>query len=600
MAETQSPVLSDKTVVVQASTPPPEPMIDPKVKHGQALFSTDLGLRPPRVLTGPPKTWPPVIVRSNMLHDVVQSAQYWREKYPHTYHCYFPDLGYDIHDLFDNVDIHIYTPEFCQQLLYFITMDNATRAHHYAVEWAQQNPERVHIVATDIYDEKDPLSLVDKIFINGEVNEYGRTFLWHVANIMRHGMLAHLKKQQLKSSAANVGAAAKASGNEAGKSDLKTKPAVEQKSSIAVEDKQPKPKPAARKHTRRFLIEECKKLTKYTESFRQPPFGQSVTAQPFVPPITVYGPRMGFQNQAPVLPMGGPGNMQSPHMDQPPPRRPRGRSGRQSSSSYGHPMPHPSWAENIPLPLTGGQQSRSAIQSPRFQPQAPLLPSSTNIMSPMIPSVYLSHSAVMSPPQPMPYGFQPGIATLSHNHTFAGPGVRGMPIGDITNNTQHPFNSDAHMNRRSSRAEKPPELYNPYGNEKPDFADIPAQGRRGPRNSFSNPLVRSRKYSSAYNRTNGTYAPDRGDSSTMPSGGYQPDFAYAASAPYSISDPTRGCGDTWVGSKNDFVNMLVVFEVPQYASPEKIQNFFEQQTGIKLQRVRAQQDRVGKPIAYLQ
>lgn len=154
------------------------------------MFSTDLGRLAPRKLQGPPYT--PVIVRSDRVQDVVTAAQLWLKKYPVQYLCIFPQSGWQIGDLWDEQDIHLETESFCKEVLKFIERDNYIRARDYAHQWSKTYPERLDVVGADmsvLYDPNDHLSIVDKIFVNGEMDLYPRIFLWHVAHNMRTAML---------------------------------------------------------------------------------------------------------------------------------------------------------------------------------------------------------------------------------------------------------------------------------------------------------------------------------------------------------------------------------------------------------------------------
>jgi hypothetical protein len=154
------------------------------------MFSTNLGRRALRRLQGP--SHPPVIVKGNKIHAVVAAAGIWRNKYPYQYMCIFPQGGWQIGDLWDEEDIHIDTESFCKETLCFIERDNCVRAQKYAQDWSKMHPERLPIVGGDmseLYDKANPLSIVDKIFINGETQKYPPIFLWHVAHMMRGAIL---------------------------------------------------------------------------------------------------------------------------------------------------------------------------------------------------------------------------------------------------------------------------------------------------------------------------------------------------------------------------------------------------------------------------
>jgi hypothetical protein len=137
--------------------------------------------------------------------------------------------------------------------------------------------------------------------------------------------------------------------------------------------------------------------------------------------------------------------------------------------------------------------------------------------------------------------------------------------------------------------DRQPNLYNPYGAERPDFSDIPAhRARRNGRGSFSNQTTgRGRKFST------GSYGRNNYASPPVPSTAYTPEMPpypyggpgpndvepfpafhdyrqpvepqqYDAPAPlHDISDPIRGCGQTWIGPENQTVRQLWVQRLPQ-------------------------------------
>lgn len=180
-----SPAHLDTTVIVIR----PEPT-KPQLNRGSAIFSTNLGSRPQRKLCGPCRM--PVIARSDRIRDIVAAAGFWRDKYPYQYFCIFPGRDWKIEDLWDEEDIHLETNNFCREVLRFIERDNCVRAQQYSQEWAQLYPERLSILGgnmTKLYDTHDPLSVVDKIFINNERQFYPPVFLWHTAHIIRKAML---------------------------------------------------------------------------------------------------------------------------------------------------------------------------------------------------------------------------------------------------------------------------------------------------------------------------------------------------------------------------------------------------------------------------
>lgn len=165
--------------------------LHPQSGHGLAMFSTDFGKRPKRKLQ--PLLGVPVIARSDMVRDVVAAAGYWRNVYPYFSLNIFPRSEWTIHDLWDDEDIHFETEDFCKALLQFLERDNVVRAQKYSQEWTMMHPERLPTIGGDmaeLYDNSNPLSVVDKIFVNHEWRTHPPVFLWHVAHMIRGAMLA--------------------------------------------------------------------------------------------------------------------------------------------------------------------------------------------------------------------------------------------------------------------------------------------------------------------------------------------------------------------------------------------------------------------------
>lgn len=585
-ASHHSPAVSDKTVVPAvtdhpaASTSPHEqkqnaPEIVPMPHTNQAVLTTDLGRQSYHPAPGPPG--PPLVVRSDKMQGVADFAQRMFANSREQYLGYFPECGWTIYDLWDSVDIAIDSPPFLEEVLKYITFDNVHRMRAYAVEWSEKNRDRLDFIGgdlTSVYDPNDHLAIVDKIFINGEMNAYPRIFLWHVAHFMRTGMMNVALKKQAMATATNV----KANDNHAGKTALNSKPVAEPTSKAAEEENQPRPETTPgsghrktnRKKTRPTRKKELTDLPELVTPSEVIPLVQpSIVAPNAAPPPVIPSTPATLQIQSPQAPqaapaqppyrgyqthpsgfgMGGPAPMLSPHMNPANLRNPKGRNPRQGSSSYNQPMPPQVWMENYPAPPISGHQSRqpsgamSVMQSPRFNAPIPMAQPMMNPTNSMMP--YHQNPSMMSssmPPGQMHYGpmngpimhpgmMQPQSAPFSASPMeFAmqnyphGPSVpRGMSIGDMTNNPQYPYNTPpshvdqrAGMNRYGSQTNKQPGLFNPYGAEKPDFGMIPGQpgNRKAARNSFSNNTAgRGRKFSNGSHTrlTYGQYNFDRGD-----------------------------------------------------------------------------------------
>jgi hypothetical protein len=695
-----SPPLSEETVVASphAASPPPEPLSErvsvsepqkvdeqlPMPHLNLALFSTDGGQHEPRKLTTP-AYWPPVIVRSNGMQDVVEYAARWRQKLPNQYHCIFPGCGYHITDFWDEHDIHLDNPHFLEDVLKFIKHENLHLARQYAVEWATKNRERLSVVASDdIYDPRstspwgtkcllkkpkyylgsisqgfasrlcspllhpsqepftdfvpsslDPISCVDKIFINGETEKAPRPFLWHVANIMRTGMLNAAAKQQAANSAANAGEAGKAVGSDARKSDPKAKagPVAEKKAIVVAEEKQPKPGPTPgsgpRKPQSLLLIPTSCKLTVTPEMLGQPPLAVPGSNQ-FPPENYPYLPQNAVMPSRPVPPSSagmsmGPPTVSSPQVYPAVLRNPKGRNARQGSGSYNQAMGPPGWVENMPhaqqpRQFSGGMPN---MHLPAFQGPPPMGQHQMNPMAgppPFSPRLAMASQSI---PQNLPY--MPGPqGTMHAPGMFGSPGMGPMPpnfapvgpMGDMTNNGRFPpevndprMGPRPPMNRRNSRV-----LFNPYGSERPDFANMTTQpnGRKGNRSSFSNGASggRNRNFShGSQNRPNNFPYDNHPAPPNAPRINGRPlELPYPVNAPPDLpvkeeDDPTvigdrvRGCGDGWIGPENDFVTHLIMFQA-QGISDRELFEFFGR-VGPSPSSVKFTEDKKHNPIAYI-
>ena len=578
-ASQSSPAASDKTTIVSAPDHPA--WQKPKPSHTFTVSEYLVtGQKPPRpksqpihTSAGPPL--PPLVVRSDKTQGVVDHARRLFENSPARYLCFFPQCGYTIYDAWDSHDIHIDSAEFLTEVLTFITRDNVYRAQTYAHEWSQKNRYRLDFIAGEVprmYNSNDPLSIIDRIFIDGETQSYPREFLWHVANIMRTGMVNTALKPQgttAGDTAQNVG---RLDDNRAGNDSLDINLAIDVKPNITAEEKKTRPETnhssgaskTIRKNSRPSRKKELTEPPDIVPPIRGPLIVSSSTAPAFVqPPPTTHPTQTppfvpsqpapkGYPNQPAGYAMEGPPNTLSPHMNASSMRYPKGsRNARQGSgsTSYNQPPPHQGRIENHPTVSMSGNQPRrlsgamSATHSPRFTAPLPMgihpimNPGNPMMPFPQHPAMTLPHMAPgqisygtmsgslmhpsLMPSQSMPYGGSP-MEFVQQNNPYGPPFPWGMQIGDMKNNLQHPYNAppqriEQHSgtNRRMSYTNKQPGLFNPYGAEKPDFGTIPPQqgSRKAGRNSFSNPAGRGRKASlSSYNRPGyGQHPFDRSD-----------------------------------------------------------------------------------------
>jgi hypothetical protein len=626
----QSKGVSDDTVT-PAAAPEPKPHSGPSLtapsQAGLAIFSTDLGRRPKRDPPGPP--YAPVIVVSDKVRGVVDFARSWQAKYPKQYLCFFPYCGHNIHDLWDNADIHLHSPGFLQEALKFITQDNVMCARNYAIQWSINNRERLHVVAEVEYHPAQPLAIVDDIFVNGETDEFPREFLWHVAHMMRYGMCEVAVKKKAVPSEAVAGTVAKVADSNASKLNLQTGPAAEHTSKAIPGNTRlpmaPNSGNVLRKRTGRANIRN-NKLTVSLEIDRQ---SHMMTQAPipvhdtFTPQIPMQPHRHGYQPQVPMYPVTGPANARP--MNVPPPRTGKTRNYR--SSSYSQAPQQPGWLENMPM-VHPGQQSRqtsgtmSSMTSPQVHHQIPVGP-------PMGGSGF-HMGTMMSPPQvaahmhPYQAPFQPGMqmgprgAPMEFQQGYHGNhiGQRVVSIGDMTNsapsfNTNLPHNDpNRPRHRRDSRTDRqPPRLYNPY-KEKPEFANIPFQSRqrKGSRNGpsqISGDQPRGRRQSSSSGVPQylgpGSFEPAMSSGEMFRSGWGQAPNAADVHHPdplsVDLSDPLRGCGPDWIGPENTAVRELIVFEIPSTVKEEDLIAFFRQNAGVEVFSVRLKTDKNEKYLA---
>lgn len=186
LTQPTSSALSDKALIES-----PVSSNGDKKSRGSAIFSTGLGRRAPRGFQQPGFFQP--IARSDMVMDVVVGAGHLLREYPYQYMEVFPQQGWKINDLWDDHDIQTEGEGYFIELLGFLERDNVVRAEKYACDYAHKYPERLNLIGGDIaglYDKTNPLSIVDKIFVNGESRDFPPVFLWKVAHVLRTNMLA--------------------------------------------------------------------------------------------------------------------------------------------------------------------------------------------------------------------------------------------------------------------------------------------------------------------------------------------------------------------------------------------------------------------------
>ncbi|KAF2036337.1 hypothetical protein EK21DRAFT_84032 [Setomelanomma holmii] len=630
-----SPVDSDKTVVAHPREDPAEQAIMPDPGGSRrALFSTELGTRPPRDLHGPP--FPPVIARSNKVQDVVQAAKMWREKFPLHALGIFPDSGWTIEDLWDATDIYMDTPQFCQDVLNFIARDNFWSARKYAEDYAKANPKRVVEILGQksmegIYEPANPLAIVDKIFVGKDIDVRPRQFLWHAANIMRSTMI-QVQQQQKTSAAVKSNAASSTTDQQA--------PSATEDVSTASQAEPPIVNGSAgcpagsvlqglSKTNRKKIRSRPQTLTSSTEpsggtahSPSAPALPLAAPAQPTQLPLSQRVPSYGPPQQNPYQgqPMGPvisgmpSSGLMSPSMHVPALRNPKGRIG-YGIAPYTQHMPSGAYTENSSRGPSGGYSSRppsgnaSAISSPHMNP-AVMSVVQPGMVHPQalqqFPQAYPPMSPSAFAAQPYHAGFAPGRGMMNGQqvHMPSHPSqpiyaqqvvnnrnFRGKSIGDVTNNLYYtnympPQNMDSLQptNRRNSFYNVNSVLFDPYNGTRPAFND-PNSGRKYARGNYTDQSGRPRRSSGQDNRLRtSSYGTDRPDGNSGNGNRYHDHRPGKANMVDDLSitgNSLAGCGQNWIGPSNREVNELFVNDLPEDVRPEEIRAMFLHEIGIE-------------------
>ncbi|KAF2872989.1 hypothetical protein BDV95DRAFT_363440 [Massariosphaeria phaeospora] len=628
-----SPADSEKTIVAtQRSTtdkelenfePTPSPA-------APAIFSTDLGRRAKRDPPGPP--YSPVLVRGNIVDGVALTASKYRNKYGRQYHCIFapgivPSGRFTIHDLWDRHDIHLDSPGYLEEVLRFIMKDNEVRVDNFALEWSEKHRDRVALLAGDmttIYDRNDPMAIANNVFDEDTLKEWPRVFLWHVAHRCRTVLLEVSQQQQTTAAAVPV--------SDVGMTDRERLLATEPNPNAVVDNEQATLATTSSTRPQASLPTQDPASAVLPTGLprgyvQQGPTGYLAPGR-LSPQSSNYGPAQaprGYQPQYGGYAAPGLGPLTaSPQMNPPMLRNYRGRSARStSSSSHNQPSPF-SWHENHPMQPAHQPRQFSgpipAAHSPRYPPPPslaphpgmapPMLHPSTGVPPfPPGPSMMAPQAAgnlMPFPPmmgqgmmQPLDMYGQPSMDP-DHQTYFQGPpNVRGTYIGDMTNNMQYTgqYGGPSHRPeqlRRGNQPNRPTALYNPYGAENPDFANVPTtyMGKRNGRNSISNGAGRGRKFSvgansrPSHNQTN----VDRGDHIATHNGNRHTEqpkkkVSYGAVDNTIVNDEVRGCNEKWMAPGNDYITHLWIGEVPLGVSIEEVRGMFAREAGVEAIKV---------------
>ncbi|KAF2629709.1 hypothetical protein BU25DRAFT_272384 [Macroventuria anomochaeta] len=605
---TTSPAGSDKTL-----TPPrlrSTSNVEPQLGGGSAMFSTDLGRRAPRRFQSPP--YAPVLVRSDIVRDVVTAAGYWRSKYPHQYLCIFPRAGWQIGDLWDKEDVHRETEPFCKEVLRFIERDNCVRAQNYVQDWSKLHPERLPIVGgdmTELYDKSNPLSVVDKIFVNEERRQYPPIFLWHVAHIMRTTMLT-VKGAKLPVKKPSVPERLDTGHKDPVAHGTAPIPATVEGTAIL---------PVASSTTATSSTHVVNPAASMSGQQPIPAWHSDRTSPPFLSdappahgrfadPIEGGGYTETVGHMMPGVPgheVGGPNAAHSGlHV-------PRNRSARSASGTYNQTVPSGLYVENMPRAPSGHGPRQHAntipmTQSPRFnQAHMTLNHPMVKIHHGIIP--FAHEQARMTPgmiagqahaPGVMHPGMMPPHAmqnpSMTHGYSRQPSGLQSTPyagpMGDVTNMHYSPGMPSQNIDPRhpgdrrfSQQHGNGSALYDPYEGSNPAFRTVGySNGKKYSQNSLHNSTGRQRKTSFPGSRPyHGQYTNDRPGLLQMGGNrffGPKPD---REDDPAITQDQEYGCYIDWIGPRNETVNELFVKDLPENIQDAELEALFLGRLGVK-------------------
>ncbi|KAJ4369063.1 hypothetical protein N0V83_006146 [Neocucurbitaria cava] len=623
-----SPADSDKTIAAPMKDANPHPEFPPGC--GAAIFSTELGTRPPRP-NDPP--YQPVIARgSDTITATRQAAEYWQKEFWWQCLCIFPGAGWTTADLWDPLDLHLEGPLFCDAVLNFISWSTLFHAKKFAEDFARAYPDRLEFVAGDMelwgpHNRADPFDIVDKVYTDGERGAFPRTFLWHVIWIMRttaqQGEQAMFTGQVQQPAAVDqppvpyphsrIDTAGKitAAANEA---SSRPKDTLIKAAPSKTNRKQ------SRSRARRLTVSAGSSPT--VETAKLPPAGRSVRS------VSDRGPSDGFsQSRHPSgsvkhgiggVPSGpSVGNVQvstptmaTPNMASLPLRAAQGAPRNMGPNQHNQTMAQQGWAENANRVPSGpysshGSGAMSNIQSPQFVPgtmamgQPMMIPPNAippyaqgpPFMSPLMTSNQHYEHAMFQrgwvpAGQPIPMQMVPmGQAYMQQAQ---------HPMGNMTNNAYYTNNMPGqHMDPRAAMPGQASHfnnrgmLYDPYNGTNPKFNDAAGYsgGKKSGQGAFANQPGRPRKTSYTNNRPGyGQHGVDRpANAPANVSRHSENSFRKPRPEddPDTIQDRVAGCHDNWIGPKNETVTELFVGDLPDDVQPNELKDLFVQHVGIK-------------------
>ncbi|CAO2651140.1 Nn.00g094370.m01.CDS01 [Neocucurbitaria sp. VM-36] len=627
-----SPTDSDKTIAAPMQDANPHQEFLPAC--GAAIFSTELCTQTPRQSAGPP--YPPVIVRGGDKNKaVVDAAHYWQKKFKWQCLCIFPGQGWEIRDLWDAVDIHVESSPFCEQMLIFISRDTYYAAKQFSEDWARAHPDRLAFIGGEmmsVFDPVDPFAIVDKVFTYGEPEDFPRTFLWHVAHMMRTTMAEISAANNAAMEANHAQQPVLVNQQPATNVALDIKPTGAESAVVAKRSSLPNDAPiesAPSKTNRKKTRSRPRKLTVSTEpspavdtSMPMPAAPPAAPNQPAPRVVSKHVPSHGPpQSGYPIEPMGGVmggmtgPTMMSPNMPAQTLRIAKGTPRNMGSNFHNQPLVPHGWAENVNRVPSGpysrhGSGAMPNIQSPQFIPgtmamgQPVMIPPNAILpyahgppfISPSMTSNQQFDPAMsqrgMLPGQPMSMQMAPmGQAYMHQAHQVVG--ARGVSMGNMTNNVYYPntmpsqhMDPRASMPRQASQFNSGGILYDPYNGANPKFNDaaVYSGGKKPGQNGFSNQPGRPRKSSHTINRQGyGQLSSDRpGNMPTNTARHSEHGFRKGRleDDPVITQDRSCGCNDSWIGPKNETVTELFVGDLPDDVQVHELKHLFEQQVGI--------------------
>lgn len=598
-----SPADSEKTVIATGCSTRTHPRLrrmNAQPGTGAAVLSTDGGRHPRRSPPFPPA---PVIVRSDKSQGVFDFAGYWRQKCPELYHCFFPNAGWTITDLWDDADIHIESPGFLEDVLRVICHDNLVSVTKFARAWGPLNPEKLVKLAkhTDLmYDASDPFAIVDDIFTEGEQDECPRHFLYHAAWALRQGMQMYMTKRHAAQPVSSVRPMMKAEPLSPTIDARTTTVECNPEQAVFFRPRNPAQLsvPTTRSCTNIFAESVFPGSSFPVHGPAQSVPNGPVLRQPSFPQTQIQGP----------LPLVGDAIFMARHTSMIPgpfPGQPRHtkRRDRSGTNTYTQTPQMHGFVENGRVP--SGEHPRHPsgpsmnISTHRYGPLMPgpfnpfptgaRLPSNPSVTSTPVYSNQVGHMQMMPgiamfPPQgPLhPQLHDPAYQQYAH-----------APFMDMSNNIQHApgRNADAHgMQRSNSQSIKGSGLFNPYGAERPDKAGFASTGpRKGGRGNFSNNAGRGRKYSAGtFDRSlYGSYPSDppehdmRGGGSQICEGPQVRQFSSTYELdPHVANDKQFGCSNDFIGPQNNTVRQLYVRNIPKDAQSPELRAAFLECTGV--------------------